>query len=307
MSREKVTIATRESKLALWQANFIKAELEAANPGLQVELLGMTTEGDRWLSSPLSEVGGKGLFIKALEDAMLDGRADLAVHSMKDVPAELPPGFALPVIGYRDDVRDALVASHSNTLADLPAGALVGSSSLRRQAMLLLARPDLRVAPVRGNVGTRLAKLDGGDYDAIILASAGLNRLGLADRVSELQPVELMLPAAGQGALGIECRQDDEDMLKLLAPLDDVQVHRCVAAERLVSGGLGADCSAPLGAHAVITDGVLQLQARLLREDGSAQITASASGEDAERVSAVVVSQLLEQGAADWLAASGGH
>jgi hydroxymethylbilane synthase len=307
MSRDTITIATRESKLALWQAHFIKAQLETAHPDLQVELLGMTTEGDRWLSSPLSEVGGKGLFIKALEDAMLDGRADIAVHSMKDVPAELPAGFALPVIGYRDDVRDALVTAQAATLQDLPAGSLVGSSSLRRQSMLLLARPDLRVAPVRGNVGTRLGKLDDGEFDAILLAAAGLNRLGLEGRVTELQPIERMLPAAGQGALGIECRAGDEEVLALLAPLNDAQVNRCVTAERMVSGGLGADCSAPLGAHAVLADGELQLQARLLREDGSAQITASASGTDLEQISGLVVSRLLEQGAAEWLPAAGDH
>ena len=307
MNRDKVIIATRESKLALWQAEFIKAELESHHPGLVVELLGMTTEGDRWLSSPLSEVGGKGLFIKALEDAMLEGRADLAVHSMKDVPALLPPGFALPVIGYRDDVRDALVARETTTLADLPAGALIGSSSLRRQAMLLHARPDLKVAPVRGNVGTRLGKLDGGDFDAIILAGAGLNRLELSSRITELQPISRMLPAAGQGALGIECRADDEELLSLLAPLNDPQVHACVSAERAVSGGLGADCSAPLGCHATLSDGVLNLQARLLREDGSAEITANAQGADGEAVSGAVVDALLEQGAQRWLAGSGGH
>ena len=226
---------------------------------------------------------------------------------MKDVPAELPPGFTLPVIGYRDDVRDALVAREVMTLEQLPAGALVGSSSLRRQAMLLHARPDLRVAPVRGNVGTRLGKLDSGEYDAIILATAGLNRLGLADRVSELQSIEQMLPAAGQGALGIECRQGDDELLELLGRLDDALVHRCVAAERAVSGGLGADCSAPLGCHAVVSGGELQLQARLMREGGSGQIVASASGDAAEQVSALVVSQLRQQGAADWLAASSAH
>lgn len=306
MTRQQITIATRQSKLALWQANFIKAELEAAHPGLSVELLGMTTDGDRWLSSPLSEVGGKGLFIKALEDALQDGRADLAVHSMKDVPAELPDSFALPVIGYREDVRDALVSASAKSLDDLPAGALIGSSSLRRQSMLLQQRGDLRVAPVRGNVDTRLAKLDSGEYDAIILAAAGLNRLGLSARITELLPVERLLPAAGQGALGIECRADDAEVVALLQPLNDAIANTCVSAERLVSAGLGADCSAPLGCHAVLVDGELQLEAWLLREDGSAQISAQAGGKSAELVSAEVVASLLGAGAADWLAARSG-
>lgn len=306
MTRQQITIATRQSKLALWQANFIKAELEAAHPGLTVELLGMTTDGDRWLSSPLSEVGGKGLFIKALEDALQEGRADIAVHSMKDVPAELPDGFALPVIGYREDVRDALVSSAAMALDDLPAGALIGSSSLRRQSMLRSQRGDLRVAPVRGNVDTRLAKLDAGEYDAIILAAAGLNRLGLAERITELLPVDRLLPAAGQGALGIECRADDLDISELLQPLNDSSVNTCVSAERLVSAGLGADCSAPLGCHAALVNGELHLDAWLLTEDGSARISAQAHGQSLEMVSAEVVQSLLEQGAAKWLAAGSG-
>jgi len=196
--KDRIVIATRESKLALWQARFVRDRLLEKHAGLDVVLLGMTTRGDQWLSSPLSEVGGKGLFIKELEEALQSGRADLAVHSMKDVPASLPAGFALPMVGYRDDVRDALVAPAGHTLASLPEGARVGSSSLRRQCMLLARRPDLEIAPVRGNVGTRLDKCDAGEYDALVLAAAGLNRLGLASRVSELLPIDVSLPAAGQ-------------------------------------------------------------------------------------------------------------
>jgi len=305
MQRDRITIATRESKLALWQAEFIKTQLETAHPGLQVDLLAMTTAGDRWLSSPLSEVGGKGLFIKGLEDALLEKRADLAVHSMKDVPAQLPETFTMPVIGFRDDVRDALVVPGGGSLDDLPDGALIGSSSLRRQAMVLAARSSFRVAPVRGNVGTRLGKLDAGEFDAIILAAAGLNRLGLSSRASQLLPVELMLPAAGQGALGIECRAEDAQVLELLAPLQQPEIESCVAAERVVSAGLGADCSAPLGSYAVLDGDQIHLRARLLRTDGSAAISAEARGPRAADVGAEVAQSLLSQGAADWLAALG--
>ncbi len=206
---KELVIATRESPLALWQAEFVKAALEAAHEGLEVSLLGMRTQGDRWLSAPLSEVGGKGLFIKELEQALLDGRADLAVHSMKDVPAHVTDGFVLPAVAFRGDVRDALVSSDGLPFADLPEGARVGSASLRRQSQLLARRPDLQVAPVRGNVGTRLGKLDGGEYDALVLAGAGLQRLGLTARVSEYLSVADSVPAAGQGALGIECRAGD--------------------------------------------------------------------------------------------------
>ncbi len=300
---DKLTIATRESKLALWQANFVKAELEAAHPGLAVELLGMTTEGDQWLSSPLSEVGGKGLFIKALEEALLAGRAHLAVHSMKDVPATLPEAFAMPVIAYRADVRDALVSPTGTLLEALPDGALVGSSSLRRQAMLRAARPDLRVAPVRGNVGTRLDKLDNGDYDALLLASAGLDRLGLSERITERLDTARFLPAAGQGALGIECRADAAEVLELLAALDDSAVHRRVAAERHVSAGLGADCSAPLGCHATEDGDDLLLRAELLSRDGSERLTAEARAATPEEAGETVVLSLREQGAEALLAA----
>lgn len=303
---QKLVIATRESPLALWQAEFVKTELEAAHPGLEVGLLGMRTQGDRWLQSPLSEVGGKGLFIKELEQAVLDGRADLAVHSMKDVPAALPDAFVLPVIAFRDDVRDALVTRDGRGFDDLPAGARIGSASLRRQAQLRARRPDLQVSPVRGNVGTRLGKLDAGEYDALVLASAGLHRLGLSGRVAEYLDVQRSVPAAGQGALGIECLATAKSVRALLAVLDDPLVRRCVEAERAVSAGLGADCSAPLGAHATLQGDQVQLDAVLASVDGRRVLRASARGSDPAVVGGRVVADLRRQGAADILAALDG-
>lgn len=300
---ERIVIATRESKLALWQAEFIQSELMKAAPGAEVTLLGMTTQGDRWLSSPLSQVGGKGLFIKELEEAMLAGRADIAVHSMKDVPALLPEGFALPLIGYRADVRDALVSPSGAGLMELKEGAIVGSSSLRRQAMLLAVRPDLQMRPVRGNVNTRLAKLDAGEYDALILAAAGLERLGLGDRIAEKLAEHLSLPAAGQGALGVECRDDAAELITLLGELQDEAVAGTVLAERTVSAGIGADCSAPLGAHAVRTEAGIRLLARLGTPDGSRMLEAAGSGDDPVAVGRAVAADLIAQGATELLAA----
>lgn len=303
---ETITIATRQSRLALWQAEFIRDRLVDAWPEIRVELCGMTTAGDRWLNSPLSQVGGKGLFIKELEEAMLDGRADIAVHSMKDVPARLPEGFVVPVIGFRADVRDALVAPGAESLGALPAGARVGSSSLRRQAMILAKRPDLEMLPVRGNVNTRLAKLDAGDYDALILAAAGLDRLGLDARIAERLPVDVSLPAAGQGALGVECRADAAALIELLGALDDPLVADCVRAERAVSAGLGADCSAPLGAHAYLDNGVIHLTARLATPDGVRMLAAAATGTDPEALGQRVADDLDAQGAGPLLAGIAG-
>jgi len=300
---ERLVIATRESQLALWQAEFIQSELMKAAPGAEVSLLGMTTQGDRWLSSPLSQVGGKGLFIKELEEAMLAGRAHIAVHSMKDVPAILPEGFVLPLIGYRADVRDALVTPTGAGLMDLKEGAVVGSSSLRRQAMLLAVRPDLEMRPVRGNVNTRLAKLDAGEYDALVLAAAGLERLGLDGRITEKLPESLSLPAAGQGALGVECRDDAAELITLLGELQDDAVAGCVLAERTVSAGIGADCSAPLGAHALRTSDGIQLLARLGAPDGSRMLEASAIGADPVTIGQAVAAELIAQGASELLAA----
>ncbi|MFU8814171.1 MAG: hydroxymethylbilane synthase [Pseudomonadales bacterium] len=298
---QRLVIATRESPLALWQAEFVKAALESAHPGLEVALLGMRTAGDRWLSSPLSEVGGKGLFIKELEQALLDGRADLAVHSMKDVPAHLGAEFALPVIAFRDDVRDALVTRDGATLAELPLGARVGSASLRRQSQLLAQRPDLQLGPVRGNVGTRLGKLEAGEFDALVLASAGLQRLGLQHRVAEHLDVDVSVPAAGQGALGIECLAQADGVLALIEVLNDERVSRCVRAERAVSAGLGADCSAPLGAYAVLHGERIELAAVLGTVDGRRMLRARAEGGDPASVGAEVVASLKAQGAMEIL------
>lgn len=293
-----LVIATRESPLALWQAEFVKSALEAAHPRLQVTLLGMRTQGDRWLQSPLSEVGGKGLFIKELEQALMEGRADLAVHSMKDVPARIPDEFVLPVIGFRDDVRDALVSRSGARFMDLPPRARIGSASLRRQAQLRARRGDIEVTPIRGNVGTRLGKLDAGDYDALVLAGAGLHRLGLTDRITEYLEVGDSVPAAGQGALGVECLADAGEVIQLVSVLHDPQVAACVLAERAVSAGLGADCSAPLGAYAELVDERLALQAILGSVDGRTLLKANASGTDPAAVGGEVVRSLESQGAA---------
>lgn len=298
---ERLVIATRESPLALWQAEFVKAALEQAHPGLEVALLGMRTQGDKWLQSPLSEVGGKGLFLKELEQALLDGRADLAVHSMKDVPAHLDEEFVLPVIGFRDDVRDALVSASGAGVDDLPTGARVGSASLRRQSQLRARRPDLDVAPIRGNVGTRLGKMEAGEYDALVLAAAGLQRLELTHRVTEYLNVEASVPAAGQGALGIECLASADRVRELIAVLNDEVVSRGVRAERTVSAGLGADCSAPLGAYATLEGPRIELNAVLATPDGARVLRARASGEDPAVVGGEVVESLKSQGAMEIL------
>jgi len=302
-----VRIATRTSALALWQANFVRDALLRHHPDVEVELVGLSTAGDRWLSAPLSEVGGKGLFIKELEVAMMDGRADLAVHSMKDVPAELPSGFALPVIAFRADARDAFVSSRFERLDDLPDGAAVGSSSLRRRAQLLARRPDLEVRPVRGNVNTRLDKLDRGEFDALLLACAGLDRLGLSGRINERLEIDRSLPAAGQGALGVECRAERDDLLELLAPLDDDAVGRCVTAERAVSEALGADCSLPIAAHATLTGGVIRLSALLSDRDGHRILKAQAQGADPAALGRQVAAELRAEGAERILEELRGH
>jgi len=279
----------------------VAERLREANPDLQVQLLGMTTKGDQWLSSPLSEVGGKGLFVKELEQAMLAGQADIAVHSCKDLPAELPEGFKLAATGYRADVRDALVSPRYGTLAKLPAGAVVGTSSLRRGSQLLARRPDLVLKPVRGNVGTRLGKLDSGEYDALVLAAAGLDRLALAERVTEHFCVADSLPAAGQGALSIECLADAPDWLaQTLAKLNDTNVDACVRAERAVSLALGADCSMPLAAHASIKAGKIELDALVGALDGSLLVRAMGvvgSADNPEAIGREAAETLRREGA----------
>lgn len=253
------TIATRESRLALWQAEHVKGLLQ--QQGHQVGLLGMTTRGDQILDRSLSKVGGKGLFVKELEVALEEGRADLAVHSLKDVPMELPEGFVLACVMEREDPRDAFVSTRHERLADLPEGAVVGTSSLRRVVLLRALRPDLKIEPLRGNLDTRLRKLDDGQYDAIVLAAAGLKRLGLGARIRQVfEPAE-MLPAAGQGALGIEIRGERPDVGAALAPLAHQSTWLCVAAERAVSRAMGGSCSMPLAAHAQFDGEYLQLQA----------------------------------------------
>jgi hydroxymethylbilane synthase len=253
------TIATRESRLALWQAEHVKALLEQR--GHQIELLGMTTKGDQILDRSLSKVGGKGLFVKELEVALEEGRADLAVHSLKDVPMDLPEGFELACVMEREDPRDAFVSNKYERLADLPHGAVVGTSSLRRIVLLQALRNDLKIEPLRGNLDTRLRKLDDGQYDAIVLAAAGLKRLGLASRIRGVFETTEMLPAAGQGALGIETRSERAEVASALAPLAHQTTWLCVAAERAVSRAMGGSCSMPLAAHARIEGEYLQLEA----------------------------------------------
>ena len=297
MTVKTITIATRESKLALWQAHIVRDQLLSTHSDLNVELLGMTTRGDQWLQSPLSEIGGKGLFIKELEVAMNDGRADIAVHSVKDLPAQLPEGFVLPVLAFRDEVNDVLVGAPGG-LDDLPQGAVVGSSSLRRQSQLKARRPDLDIRSIRGNVGTRLSKLDNGEFDAIVLAAAGLNRLDLRRDDVHILPTDVCLPAPGQGALGIECRADSP-ALPLLESLKDQATAACVEAERGISAGLGADCSLPVAALAGWNPHgtLLELKALLASEDGSRILRAHASGTDPHSLAADAVAQLYELGA----------
>jgi hydroxymethylbilane synthase len=262
LANRTLTIATRESRLALWQAEHVR-DLLAARFGLAVRLLGMTTRGDQILDRTLSKVGGKGLFVKELESALEEGRAHLAVHSLKDVPMDLPPGFTLAAVLEREDPRDALVSPRYATLAELPHGGCVGTSSLRRVAQLAAARPDLRIEPLRGNLDTRLRKLDEGQYDAIVLAAAGLVRLGLAERIRTRFSAAQMLPAAGQGALGIEVRADDTPLRDALAALIHRPTWLAVHAERAVSRGLGGSCSMPLAAHAQWQGRALHLAAAL--------------------------------------------
>ena len=254
-----LTIATRESRLAMWQAEHVKALLEQR--GHQVSLLGMTTKGDQILDRSLSKVGGKGLFVKELEVALEEGQADLAVHSLKDVPMDLPEGFALACVMEREDPRDAFVSNNYATLASLPQGAIVGTSSLRRMALLIALRPDLKIEPLRGNLDTRLRKLDDGMYDAIVLAAAGLKRLGLGARIREIFEPAVMLPAAGQGALGIEVRTDRQEVIDALAPLVHQTSWLAVAAERAVSRAMGGSCSMPLAAFATLAGDTLTIDA----------------------------------------------
>ncbi|WP_445296272.1 hydroxymethylbilane synthase [Chitinimonas sp. PSY-7] len=282
---DRLVIATRESALALWQARHIAARLESLYTGLKVELLGMTTHGDRILDVTLNKIGGKGLFVKELEVALLEGRADLAVHSMKDMPMRMPDGFAIAAITEREDPRDAFVCSQYASLATLPKGAVVGTSSLRREAQVRAAFPHLAVKPLRGNVQTRLNKLDAGEYQAIILAAAGLKRLDMAYRIRAALTPEESLPAPGQGALGIEICADRTDLAELLAPLNHAETADCVNAERAMSLRLDGSCETPLGGYAEVVDGhFLRMRGFVASPDGSQMLRAEANGSRAAAV-----------------------
>ncbi len=278
MPETPLRIATRKSPLAIWQAEHVAAALVRAHPGLQVELVGMSTQGDRILDAPLAKVGGKGLFVKELEQGMLEGRADIAVHSMKDVPVDLPPGLHLAVILEREDPRDAFVSAAHAGFHELPEGARVGTSSLRRECQLRARRADLQIAPLRGNVNTRLGKLDSGEFDAIILAAAGLKRLGFGARIrAYLEPAD-SLPAIGQGAIGIECRADDERVNALMAPLHHPDTACCVRAERAMNRRLMGGCQVPIAGFAELQGGELWMRALVGEPDGSRVIRAERRG-----------------------------
>ena len=314
-----LTIATRESPLALWQAKFIQAELCRIYPDIDVNILGMTTRGDQILNAPLAKVGGKGLFVKELETALLDGRADIAVHSAKDMPMDLPKGLALQIVGLRETPYDALVLGANNeqsapALEKLPAGAVVGTSSLRRKCQAMRVRPDLVYKDLRGNVNTRLAKLDAGEYTAIILAAAGLKRLGLNERVSALLPGEQLLPAVAQGALAIEFRENDNAVAKTLQPLIDTSTLLCVTAERAMNKVLDGGCQVPIAGFATLNENSLTMQGRvgsfdgkqLLIARGNSDITSQSSLEEklltSQQLGETIAHNLLNQGAAELLA-----
>lgn len=294
-----IRIATRASRLALWQSEHVAATLRDGNPGLAVELVPMTTTGDRIIDRPLADIGGKGLFIKELEVAMREGRADLAVHSMKDVPFELPGGFDLAVILPRDDPRDALVSPAGSTLAALGRGSRVGTSSLRRRSQLLASRPDLVVEDLRGNVPTRLERLAEGRFDAIVLATAGLSRLALLDQRCRSLGLDEMLPAVGQGAIGVECRADDRALHDLLAPLGCAITTAAVTAERAMNATLGGSCHVPIAGHARLDGDTLSLAGLVASVDGAKLVrhTASGSAADAAALGREVGAALLKAGA----------
>jgi hydroxymethylbilane synthase len=299
MTQQTVRIATRKSALALWQAEYVKAQLEHFHPGINVELVPMTTKGDIILDTPLAKVGGKGLFVKELEVAMLENRADIAVHSMKDVPVEFPEGLGLEVICPREDPRDAFVSNTINSFADLPQGAVVGTSSLRRQCQIKALRPDLDIRDLRGNVNTRLKKLDNNEYDAIILAAAGLIRLEMPERIREFIAPEVMLPANGQGAVGIECRNNDETIKALLAPLACGVTRTRVLAERAMNRALEGGCQVPIGSYAIIENNEIFLRGLVGATDGSEILTSEIRGsiDEAEQLGNTLALQLLALGA----------
>lgn len=310
MSKRTLRIATRNSALALWQAEFIKAELERLNSHVNVELLGIKTQGDKILDVPLAKIGGKGLFVKELEEAMLDGRADLAVHSMKDVPMTFPDGLGLVAICEREDPTDAFISNDYATVDDLPESAVVGTASMRRESQLRAYRPDLDIRTLRGNVNTRLAKLDAGDYQAIILASSGLKRLGFHDRIRYTLPDTLSLPAVGQGALGIECRLDDAELIAMLEPLNHRDSADRVRAERALNRRLEGGCQVPIAAYALLEDNdQLWLRGLVGSVDGKTLLRAEGRchRNDGERLGRELAEDLLAMGADRILAEIYGH
>ena len=296
---QKLVIASRESVLAMWQAKHIQSRLQQLYPEMEISILGMTTQGDQILDKTLSKIGGKGLFVKELEQALLDGRADLAVHSIKDVPMQLLEAFALTVITEREDPSDAFVSNQYQSLADMPAGAVVGTSSLRREAQVRARYPQLEVKPLRGNVQTRLRKLDEGQYDGILLATSGLKRLELEDRIQTTLVPQESLPAAGQGALGIETLANALEIQALLAPLNDAQTAACVTAERALARALNGSCQVPLAAYATEEDGVLTLNGLVAHPDGSVVLTAQAQAPVAyaDGLGRAVAKKLADDGA----------
>ncbi|QJR82814.1 hydroxymethylbilane synthase [Alteromonas pelagimontana] len=304
-SNRTLRIATRKSALALWQAEYVRDQLLAHHPDLSVELVPMSTQGDKILDTPLAKIGGKGLFIKELEIAMLEGRADIAVHSMKDVPVAFPSDFGLHAICVRESPFDAFVSNHYESLDALPQGAVVGTSSLRRQCQIRRNRPDLYIRDLRGNVNTRLAKLDNEEYDAIILAAAGLIRLGMEGRIAQELPPEVSLPAVGQGAVGIECRNDDQQLIDLLSALNHEETHIRVTAERAMNARLEGGCQVPIGSFATVNEDTLTLTGMVGKPDGSELLFASATGSkaNASEIGVDVADALLEQGAGEILKA----
>jgi hydroxymethylbilane synthase len=299
MTAERLLIATRKSPLALWQAEHVRARLLEAHPGLQVELVTMSTQGDRVLDSPLAKIGGKGLFVKELEQGMLEGRADIAVHSMKDVPVDFPPGLGIGAILEREDPRDGFVSNRFGSIDELPQGACVGTSSLRRQCQLRAWRPDLELRDLRGNVNTRLGRLDQGDYDAIVLACAGLKRLGMDSRITRALTPEELLPAIGQGVIGIECRLEDETVRQLIEPLDHGPTRLRIQAERAFNATLAGGCQAPVAGFSLLGNDLLELRGLVGRPDGSEIVRGQISGpaQDAGTLGRELAEELLSRGA----------
>ena len=304
MTAKTIRIATRHSPLAMWQAHFVKAELLKFHPELIVEILPMKTKGDIILDTPLAKVGGKGLFVKELEVAMLEGRADIAVHSMKDVPVDFPEGLGLTVICEREDPRDAFVSNNFSNIEQLPLGAIVGTCSLRRQCQIRELRPDIVIKDLRGNVNTRLSKLDEGQYDAIILAAAGLIRLQMQERIASYIEPEVSLPAVGQGAVGIECRLDDVQTISLLQSLEHPETRIRVTAERAMNLALQGGCQVPIGSYSIFKDGNLFLRGLVGSIDGTQMIRKEITGkpEEAEKMGLILAKQLLDSGAKEILA-----